>query len=718
MTSLKTRLLVAAAAVVAFPVVPALAAVENVTVTAQKREESLQEVPISLEVVSGENLAAFQIRDLESLQNYVPNLLVQGSPGNDAIFIRGFGSQAANYAFDQSVSIYLDGIYGGRNRQFMAPFFDIERVEVMRGPQGALLGKNTAAGAISIITANPTDEYEGRVTATYNFDRAGVEASGYASGPLTEDFGVRLALKYTDMPGWIDNSSTGTEVPHNEDKLGRATLRWKPDSGFDMTAKIEHGVFSTEGTHQVQVGVATKTSPPDKKAASGFFGVSETDESETWNLSLTTNIAMNDHTLTLITGWSTFEDIKNVGGCACDPSQWLSDFTEDFEQFSQEIRLLSPTGQTFEYIIGAYYDSSDYHQFNGSEYVDLLGLAFFDGRIHHDFNQSAETWSVFGMGTYHFTENLRLVASARYTWNSKDGTFVQVVDYGVPLSGPKSLAGSISEENFDPSLTVQFDLTEDVMLYASYGAGSKAGGFVAQRGATPTTFTFNPETSENYELGMKSTLLDGSLVLNLALYQTKFDDLQVSFYDPSIPGFITGNAAAATSQGVEGMLAWQATDELSFISSVAYLDASYDDFPGAACPVTAPPGCLPATNNLAGFVLPGASKWTGNIRGIYEVGLPNGLNFGLTGVAYFRSGYYIASDYSRTYGWQEGWWKFDARAEITSDDGRWGIALIGKNLTDEHTSNFAYLWPLQPPPVGINFLEETRSIAIEGTVRF
>ena len=184
--------------------------IEEVIVTAQKRAQSVQDVPMSIEVIKGEELDAYQIRDLKALQNYVPNLLIQSSPGNDAIYVRRFGSQAANYAFDQSVSMYVDGIYGGRNRQFMAPFFDVERVEVMRGPQGALLGKNTAAGAISIITAGPTDTFEGSVTSSYNFDREGFEVYGYVSGPMSDTLSGRLAVKYTELDGYIKNNSSSS----------------------------------------------------------------------------------------------------------------------------------------------------------------------------------------------------------------------------------------------------------------------------------------------------------------------------------------------------------------------------------------------------------------------------------------------------------------------------------------------------------------------------
>lgn len=698
--------------------------VEEVIVTAQKRAQSAQDVPISIAVVQGEVLDQFQIRDLKALQNYVPNLLIQSSPGNDAIYIRGFGSQAANYAFDQSVSIYVDGIYGGRNRQFMAPFFDVERVEVMRGPQGALLGKNTAAGAISVITARPTEEFEGRVTSSYNFDREGFEISGHVSGPMSDTVSGRLAVKYTDLDGYIKNhstASTSSDTTEIENKLIRGSLQFTPNDRFDILARVEYADFTTDGTNAVRVDPFNYSSSnlDDEKTAGPAIDHPEEDNQDSLNISVTTNVELGDHTLTLVTGYSSFEDDKWVGGGAGDPENWLSTFNEEFDQFSQEIRLLSPTDQTFEYIVGAYFDTADYDQFNASQYVDFLGLPFFDGGIHHDFSQEADTLSLFGMGTWHVNEQFRISASARYTDNEKDGTFDQFVDSGIPISGPKNLSDSVDEDNVDPSVSVQYDVNDDVMLYASYAEGSKAGGFVAQRAATDTTFTFADESATNFELGAKTTWLDGALIFNVNYYNLEFEDLQVSFYESSIPGFITGNAAEASSEGFEAEVAWQVTPSFQLSGSLAYLDAEYDDFPGAQCP-SGSTDCDPVTNttNLGGTTIVGASDWTATWKASFDQPIGANLHFYASVLGYYRSKYTTASDQDPIYGVQDGYDKWDARLEIAQAEGGWGVALIGKNITDEKTHNFAYLWPLQPPPTGIQFLDETATVALEGYVRF
>jgi iron complex outermembrane receptor protein len=695
--------------------------IETMVVTATKRAQDAQDVPMSIEVIQSQMLDDFQIRDFKTLQNYVPNLLIQPSPGNDAIYIRGFGSQAANYAFDQSVSIYVDGIYGGRNRQFMAPFFDIERVEVMRGPQGALLGKNTAAGALSIITAGPTDTFEGSITSSYNFDREGVDIYGFVSGPLNDAWSGRLAARFTDLDGYIKNdASDGDDTTELDNKLIRGSLRFEPNDTVDITAKLEYADFETDGTNAVRVSPLDADLDDRKNAGPALYHPEE-DKQESVNASLTANIALGEHTLTLITGYSSFEDDKWVGGGANNPESWLSTFNEEFDQFSQEVRLLSPTNQTFEYIVGAYFDTADYDQFNGSEYENFLGLPFFFGGIHHDFSQDAETFSAFAMGTWHATDQFRISASGRYTSNDKEGTFDQVVDYGIPISGPKSLSEDIDENNFDPSVTFEFDVNNDVMLYATYGEGSKAGGFVAQRAATQDTFTFKDESSENIEIGAKTAWLDRSVIFNIALFELKFEDLQVSTYEPAIPGFITGNAAKATSRGFESSLIWQVVPQFQLAASIGYLDAEYDDFPGAQCLAAATAAeCDPVTGtqNLENTTIQGASKWTGNVRGTFDQPLSDNLKLSATLLAYFRSKFTTASDQDPVYGVQDGYTKWDARVEVGSADNTWGVALIGKNLGNKLTHNFAYLWPLSPPPIGIQFLDETRTVSLEGYLRF
>lgn len=698
---------------------------EEIIVTAQKRSESLQDVPISMEVVSGDMIDQYEIRDLETLQNYVPNLLIQPSPGSHAIYIRGFGSQATNFGTEQSVSMYVDGIYSGKARQFMAPFFDVERIEVLRGPQGALLGKNTAAGAISVVTAGPTDDFQGSMTGSYNFDRDGHDLEGYISGPISETVGGRVAFKITDLDGYIDNRSSApgaVDSPELDNRLIRGSLEIAPTDWVDVSAKIEYSDFEAAGNTQVQVNPFVDDDLDDEKDAGPALGVPEGDSQESLNLSLTSQLSLSDHALEFITGYSSFDNERIAGGGAGDPENWQSGFDEEFDQWSQEVRLLSPVGRSFEYVTGIYYDRADWRHVNSSQYVGFLGIPTFTGAVHQMFNQDSTTWSAFAAGTWHANDVWRLKASTRYTRNEKEGDFEFVVDSGMPLGAPFELSGDISESNVDPSIAVQFDAWPNTMLYLSFSEGSKSGGFVAARTANAGNFTFADERARNYELGFKSTLFEDRLMLNGTLYYLEFSDLQVSTYDPTLPGFVSGNAAEATSSGVEAQAIWQVVPAVRFSASVAYLDAEYDDFPGAQCPsaVQGTPACDPVTNttNLAGETITGASKWTGNIELSFEQPIGNQYLLGASVLGYYRSEFTTATDWNPVYGVQDSYDKWDARLSVGTESGSWEVALIGKNLTDELTQNFSYLWPGSPPPVGVQYLNEPRTIALQGTVRF
>ena len=703
----------------------------EIIVTAQKREQSLQDVPISMEVVSGKKLADFNSNDIKSVMNYTPNVFVQSTAGNDVIYIRGFGSPPANFAFDQSVSLYVDGVYAGRSRQAQAPFFDLERVEVLRGPQGALFGKNTAAGAVSVVSAGPTSTPQGEFTALYNFDQKGFDVSGYISGPISDTLSARLAYKIINQDGYIRNLATDHDDPEIRQQLARLTLKWEPSTDFDYTVKAEYANKDVVGGITVSSPLTSEQDPQTTRYLERSALGDEGTKTESLMLSGTGNIALGDYTLTSVTGYSWFnanivngfdQTIPGGGGAVTNNSVYNS-FPERFDQFSQELRILSPTGRTFEFIAGVYYDHSNYtlDQYQGFNIEDLSGSPYF-GRIDSRFNQKAESWSVFGQGTLNLTDAFRAIGSLRYTHTSKDGDFAARLIYGPFAIRPISSAeGSISEGNVDPSITLQYDVAPRVMLYATYGRGSKSGGFVSNTlGTTDATFTFAPERSTNYEAGIKSTLADGAVVANVSVYKTQFKDLQVSVYQPESSSYLTGNAASATSKGIEGSLSIFPFRNFDITASGAYQDIKYDDYPGAACLASQSATCTPATNNLAGYSPAYTSKWTGSVTAHGRIEFANDLKLDITGVAAGRSKYFDSDDQSPIYGLQKGYVKLDLRVQLSDQDESWHLALVGKNLTNELTTGSAFRLPF--PITGVSrailYLEPTRNISVEAGFKF
>ncbi|MCR5881146.1 TonB-dependent receptor [Phenylobacterium sp. J367] len=703
----------------------------EVVVTAQKRAENVQEVPISMEVVSAQTIEDFHSDTFRQLS--VPNVNVGNIGGNDVIYIRGFGSPSQNYSFDQAVSLYVDGVYAGRSRQFMAPFFDLQRVEVLRGPQGALFGKNTAAGAISIISAMPTREFEGSVTGVYNFDEKGPGAWGYVSGPITDSLGIRLAAKLLDKDGYVENlGQNGRDEVTNKQALVRGILRYEPNDVFDYTGKVEY-------SQAIQLGNATVAGPVTggqqpkltRFTTDGPLGEAGFD-TFSWNVAGTGNLQVGDLTLVSVSGFSWFKakhvndfDQTNPAG-GVFPHTVSNNYPERFQQWSQEFRLQSPGGERLDWIVGAYYDNQQYmvDQYN---HYGIAGLGQFTMYSH--FKQQAESWSVFGQGTFNVSEELRLLGSLRYSHTSKRGDFTTKSLRGpFPFRPITSARDNISEGNVDPSITVQYDVAPRIMVYATYGQGSKSGGFVSNTyGTTNATFTFKPEKSENFEAGVKSTLADGRLVLNAAVYKTSFEDLQVSTYNSNVQSYIVGNAAEASSTGIEGSAVWNPIRNLTVTANGAYQDVKYDDYPGAQCLATQPISeCNPtvpasvAANNLKGYPLPNISKWSGTLRVQYVAELPNGLNLTTMLAANGRSKHFNSDDQSIEYGLQEGYTKLDGRIELAPADGPWHVALVGTNLTDEITTSGSFRLPAPIAPVtrALYWVEPGRNVAIEAGVKF
>jgi iron complex outermembrane receptor protein len=690
---------------------------EEITVTAQKREERLQDVPISIAVLSGKELARNNINDLQTMQGRIPNFISATSPGNNTLYVRGFGSAAGNYAFDPSVSTYVDGIYAGRGRQFQEPFFDIARIEVLRGPQGALVGKNTAAGAVSVVTANPTTNFEAMARGLYDFSRDGVDLTGYISGPLTETLSARLSVKYINLGGWIYNQATQQDVPIAHSKVVRGTLRYNPSSGIDVIAKYQFGDFLIIGNNDVPISETVVTRPlPSVKDAGVPFGKRDQDRDKTHNVNITGNFALGEHTLTAVSGFSKFDDVKRFGIANVNPEVFVVTSTEKFEQFSQEVRLLSPTGQPIEYIVGAYFDTSEYK----IQWVEQYAFGPVNGGNTFNFRQRAKAYSAFGQVKWNILDTLRLQGSARYTYNHKTGTFVNRQDFGTVIFPATSVAGKLTSNDFDPSVTVQYDVVPDVMVYATYARGSKAGGFVSNTPSVQQSgFIFRPEKSRNWEAGLKATAAAGRLTFDAAVFDMKFSDLQVSVYDVTTFVFQTKNAAAATSRGVEGSVNWLIADGLRLSAAAAYLDAAYDDFPGAACTSSQPATCTPATNNIAGTRLPYASKSSGTAGLEYTTEVGDGLKLTVGGTVSFRSSFDIyPADPNPIFGVQRGYEKYDARVAL--DDVRgWGVALIGRNLSNKRTASLANRYTFAPAGrQASSYQDESRSVALQASYQF
>lgn len=719
---------------------------EEVVVTAQKRAGSLQDVPIAVSAMSGEKIGDAGIQKIEDLSAYIPNFSMTESAIGNVVFIRGIGS-GINQGFEQSVGMFIDGIYAGRSQQFRGPFLDMERVEVLKGPQGTLFGKNTIAGAVNIATAKPTDEFESSVSALYEPEHGEKETVLMLSGPLTDNLSGRLAVKIATFDGYLENVITGDDEAEREENVIRGTLRWTPTDNLEVVTKLENGnydvngrttqITSTDGVFAgINLGDAINTlwgtvedgELNDMKASLAFQD--EQTNTDYDNFTITVNYDIGNHTLTSITGYSAYDYFEYTDADFSALRVLDTSFDQEFDQFSQELRLVSPSGENFDYIAGLYYQQSELDNL-GLTPVNLaeVGLAAPAFNRNRTFQQESDTWAVFAQGTWNIGEALRVTAGLRYASEQKD--VMQSVYAGDFLSADANPAlapvmggvigdvehvydESRSENSLTPMVNMQYDINYNIMLYVSATKGFKGGGFNEAEGSGDLSrFEFEEEEATAFELGSKMSLLGGAAELNAALFYTEYENRQVSSFEGV--NFVVGNAAQSTSRGLELDGRWRASERVTLTAAMAYLDSTFDEFEGAA--VTAAQKALgQTTQDLSGKVTEFAPEWSANISAEYRSPVGESLELVLQVDANYSDDYYYAQDLDEAEH-QDAFTKWNARIQLGDYDGRWNAALIGKNLTDEDVTSHGNDIPLFNG-AHYAFMERTRSIALQGTLRF
>jgi outer membrane receptor protein involved in Fe transport len=762
---------------------------EEVIVTATKRAVGMQDVPIALSVMSGAKITEAGITNLEDMAVFMPNVHIAEGSSSDSKFIRGIAS-GINFGFEQSVGTFIDGIYFGRAQASRSAFVDIERVEVLKGSQSTLFGKNTIAGAISITTAKPTDEFEGSVQLAVAPEFGGQRATLTLSGPITDNFGARLVIQDEQSDGWMDNRFTGEEEQEKDNQVGRLVLAWQPTDNLDIGFKYETGSSDTTGTNEV-ITVATASAAasytladPNFAQNSGFgydkgdatFGNPRRGEvfhDSDWDIStLTVEWALGEHTLKSITGYVdySFDTARDSDYSAIQGIGRYRD--ESHKQFTQEFLLTSPQSDSFEYLAGLYYQDEELEH---ARYTDISLKNFFDADVplppvlglptgaldatgHNTFNQDSETLSAFFQGTFHLSDSLRLIAGVRYSEDEKE--FDKSAVIGNFLSGPNEFraddGGLVSgiydaflnlttqhtfangssevctgdlaaitqaaignpqanyqncvtaplntkrkEDHVTGDLTVQWDFSDDTMLYAKYGNGYKAGGFDEDNSrGNLLTAEYEDEESESIELGAKMDLWEGRGRLNIAVFHSEFSDVQVSTFDGNA-GFEVGNAAETVVDGIEMDGMYAISDEVTIFGALAYLDARYDSFTDAACTVdqflayAAVPGQVrgDCTQDLSDERLQFAADVSANFGITYNTEITDSLELGLSTDIMYTDDFDTAADGDQVLE-QEAFTKINARISLADIDGTWSVALLGKNLTDKTTSGWGNDIPL------------------------
>ena len=743
--------------------VHAQSALEEVVVTAQKRVESLSDVPISVNVVDSAMITNSGITNLNDLSDFVPNLSMNQTGIGTNVTIRGISS-GINPAFEQSVGMYVDDVYYGRAQLARTPYLDIARVEVLRGPQPILFGKNAIAGAISMITEKAsTQGTEGFLQAEYNFDQEAYDFSGAVNFALGDSFGVRLSGLKRDSDGYYKNTNLDRPESQLDEEVLRANLRWEPTDSLTADLKLERATFDTVGrflelVNPVEVGGSPTFAEAVFASTGGQVELDVTqdfkrqsngdiDETEVDNATLKFDWQIGDLTLTSITARVEYEYYQ---ACDCDFASFIALDTsgqEDFEQTSQEFRLTSQGGETFDWIVGAFYQEYDVSVddltiFPTGSLLAGLSPLLPTTAARRAYATDSELWSAFAQVTWNISDDWRLTLGGRYSDETKSGSrSIELVDNVTDPSPVRDIAGQEASTNpglgptyalglaidnqqfngsgltgcggpddaighdlscdrdeskFTPAANLQWDATEDTMVYVSYTEGFKAGGFDTRANNTGS-FEFGEELATSYELGTKMTLADGRAEVNLALYRTEYEDLQTSQFD-GVVGFNVTNAGEATTQGLELDGRWQATDDLLISFSAGYLDFEFDSFPNSQCyfgeDSDYPPGSpLAGLCDRSGDTREFAPELTANLGGQYFIPIGSSMEMTLGLDLIYSDDYFVSPtlDPNLT---QDSFTKLNGRIALGSDEGKWQVALLLENITDEEVLNFGNQAPL------------------------
>jgi iron complex outermembrane receptor protein len=755
---------------------------EEVIVTASKRVQGMQDVPIALSVMSGEKITDQGIGSLEEMAVFLPNVHIAEGGAGDQLFIRGVGS-GINYSFEQSVGTFIDGVYFGRGQASRSSFLDVARVEVLKGPQSTLFGKNTIAGAISVTTARPGDEFEGRVELTSEPEFDGWGATLTLSGPLSDTLAARLVVKRDETDGYMRNTFKNRDERQAENTVGRIVLDWQATDNLDVVFKYETGETETIGRQDL-ITVATlfaigryREADPnfaasfgyDKSAQniSGLLSDDQFHDSE-WDITtLTAEWSLGEYSIKSISGYVNYE-FTNYLDSDYGPLQFIArGRDEQHKQFTQEFLLSSPIGETVEYLAGVFYQDEE---LDHDSVTDVLlgnagiGGGAFDASAESTFVQDASTLSAFVQWTFNVRDDFRVLAGVRYSRDEKEISKTSLI--GAPFDGGTlntSLAGIYdaalnfatvhffedgvatrcpgigfncvsvpfdtdrSESNVTGDITLQWDTSEDMMTYFKLGNGYKAFGFDQANGrGLVDAEDYEEEKVISYELGAKMDLLDGRARLNVALFFSQFEDVQVSTFDGNA-GFVVGNAAESEVKGLELDGSIALTEQFTLNASMAYLDAEYKSFPDAACSEPQVIDWIAAggvrsncLQDLSGESLQFSPEIAGSIALEYFTSITNAIDLRITADVNYSDEFQVAADLDPVLE-QDSFTKINARIELAGSDGIWSIAVLGKNLTDERTST----WGNDVPLAGQGFsqtyfqhIDAPRSFVVQAAYNF
>jgi iron complex outermembrane receptor protein len=705
------------------------AGLEEVIVTARKRSERLQDVPAAITAYTDKDMERYSTGTLTALANQTPQLDISptGTPSGAYLSIRGVATNATSSSVDQSVSLNIDGIQISQGNAIQLGIYDLARVEILEGPQALFYGKNSPAGVISLVSANPTDQFEARVRTGYEIENAQKFGEETVSMPLSDNFGVRLDAYQSGQDGWFHNvapAAVGT-APDKQEYFGRGTLRYDSSGHMlDSTLKISAGKVDQAGgvtaTQELfacplgypqgaaagtPCGIGRNVSNADMSAATAattpFFRDGRLYfENRQFLGSWTSNLKMTDQlALTSVTGYYYLDEKWDGNYSGGFGEALLAGTHTDLHQFTQELRLLSSFDSPLNFLVGGFFQHAKLglgvpFALAGPAAAGIFGPGAPPVLVGDDhFHQLTEAYSGFGQLLWKFAPDWELTGGGRYSHERKsvDGTRFPSLTSGfttlpIPFGAP-----SLTFSNFSPEVTLSYHVVPELTLYGAFRTGFNSGGFNLAPGlsvAKPNNASFKQSTVKGGEVGAKGSAAEHQVQYGLTLYYYSYKDLQVSSFDAATFSFPIQNAAAATVRGIElnGAFNPRELPALTLRSTLTYNDAFYDRYPNAACyqGQTQALGCngniingVGSARDLSGTPLATASALSGNLGATYDPTLAGNLKLALSADANYKGPYARGGNPLDR---QAGAWRIDARVALHSANDNWELALIGRNL--------------------------------------
>ncbi|MDE8652211.1 TonB-dependent receptor [Novosphingobium album (ex Liu et al. 2023)] len=724
------------------------AAPGDIIVTARKRDERLMDVPVAISALSGEKLSRYATNSLISIGEQVPQLVI-GESTNQAggsINLRGIGAGLANPSTEQAVTLNLDGIPISYGNAVRLGQFDLQRVEVLKGPQSLFYGKNSPGGIISLISADPGASFEARLRTGYEFAADQRFAEGMVSGPLTENVGARLVAYYSKEDGWFRNlgvplagRTPGASSKSNnaEDFFIRGTLTFRTtDDRFRVKIKVNHGqrdrdgygpggvgqpVFCPGGASQVAPITTdckldrnyTEVALPASVAAlhPDLAGPSHT-RSRQFLVSGTADYDLNDTlTLTSVSGFYRLQEHGLGSFTSVNDPRTGASLDLKIKGLSEELRLTSDFDGPLNFMLGGFYQDGDLTV--GQAFFTYIAAPALVAATFYD--QHTEAYSLFGQARYELSDQLELAVGARQSWEQKSlkGTVANTPTNASPF---EILNPRRKYHDFSPEVTLTYKPTTDLTVYAAYREGFTSGGFnttpgalrTGAAGAFPTLaardLSFDQMTAKGGELGIKGNLADRQIQFDLVAYRYDYKGLQLSRWDEVAFTQRVQNAGSARIQGVEFSTTVRpdALQGLELRGAVSYNDAKYRDFIGgcyagqavaAGCNLLPRNPASPATAGTAanpfngqdqsGQRLARAPEWALTAGFTYEHEVSADLGGSVTLDTSYTSSYATQTE-AHPLARQPGYWQLNGSVSVFGGrDKPWELALIGRNLTNK-----------------------------------